>query len=407
MSKLQDDFNSRSGDYIMPPGEYEGPLVVNRPCVVDGSMSTLWAKAGPALVVNAEDVTIRNLRVEVVGAPRQVQSDVSIQTNCADTVLSGVEASGKVVGFAGESEEWSVPPLIALGEFAAGKENNFSLRFDAPAEAELSCGIKDVEVSPRKLRTGEHRVSIRTPSLRENTILYGELFVKTAVTRRIYINGKAVKGAPAQHELPSVERQRRTFQPDVPGFVKNGATSGAPRGEGVEIARRGQRVSAKNLQNSTVRIACEYQDAAPELEIDGSAFLLQKNGKVRGDDGLIFFGNRQSDGGAVRVGADGEPAVFAELNKAADWVDRIAVCFSIYDEEDSNRNFSQVSSPRVRLYDGDREMYRLDLTDLSQEKTVVALEFYRYKGEWKINFVGSGYRSGLRELCENYGVDVE
>ena len=45
--------------------------------------------------------------------------------------------------------------------------------------------------------------------------------------------------------------------------------------------------------------------------------------------------------------------------------------------------------------------------DLSVEKTLVAVEVYRYKGQWKLNFVASGYRDGLRRLCESYGVEVQ
>ena len=47
------------------------------------------------------------------------------------------------------------------------------------------------------------------------------------------------------------------------------------------------------------------------------------------------------------------------------------------------------------------------MAGLNLEKTVVALEFYRYKGDWKVQFVGAGYHSGLRTLCESYGVEVE
>ena len=61
----------------------------------------------------------------------------------------------------------------------------------------------------------------------------------------------------------------------------------------------------------------------------------------------------------------------------------------------------------IRIFGGEKEMLRFELKDLNDEKTVVATEIYRYKGEWKMNFVGAGYKSGLKTLCESYGVAVE
>ena len=36
MTNIQDQFNAtKSGDFVLAPGEYEGPLVIDRPCVFD------------------------------------------------------------------------------------------------------------------------------------------------------------------------------------------------------------------------------------------------------------------------------------------------------------------------------------------------------------------------------------
>ena len=45
--------------------------------------------------------------------------------------------------------------------------------------------------------------------------------------------------------------------------------------------------------------------------------------------------------------------------------------------------------------------------DLQKETTVIAIDFYRYKGIWKINAIGGGYIDGLKKLCEDYGLEVE
>ena len=62
MSFIQEEFDRVAGDFILTPGEYEGPLTITRPCVVDGQHSTLWANNGPVLIVDSASVTLKNLR---------------------------------------------------------------------------------------------------------------------------------------------------------------------------------------------------------------------------------------------------------------------------------------------------------------------------------------------------------
>jgi len=44
--------------------------------------------------------------------------------------------------------------------------------------------------------------------------------------------------------------------------------------------------------------------------------------------------------------------------------------------------------------------------DYSVETAVVVAELYRQSGEWKFNAVGSGFKGGLKALCQNFGVNV-
>ena len=161
------------------------------------------------------------------------------------------------------------------------------------------------------------------------------------------------------------------------------------------VIARGQRLPAGELAEGVVRVVYEHQYAETSLEIDGYVFLLQGNGKVRNDRDLIFFGTPESAGKAVQVSsAGGRPLVSAELPKLETGVEKLAICCSIYGDK-AMENFSQVDGPVIRVFHDSRELYRFPLSDLRTEKTVVALEIYRYKGQWKLNFVGAGYRSGL------------
>lgn len=401
MGKLQDDFNARSGDFRMTPGEYEGPLIITRSCVVDGGMATLWAAGGPVLTIDAPGVTIRNLRVEATGE----RPGTVIRSNYPDAVLSGVEINGDAAGFPAEATGWNLPSLISLGDFAAGETNTFSYDLDIPMDAQLQCSMKDIAVTPSALKRGHNRIMIRTGEIRENTILYGELIIKSTVSRRIYMLGKAKAGAPIHRDTAPV-----SDVPPVPGPLVRSAPPeiiAPPPAEDTPVRTmvKGQRLPAGELASRTVRIVCECKGKRRCVDVDGYVFLLQDNGKVGGDSDLIFFGNPAASG--VSVGSSsGQPLVTVQLDKLEDRISKVSVCFSVYGD-DPSENFSLIDDPSVRVLAGEMDFCRFPLSGIGAEKTVVAMEIYRYRGEWRIHFVGSGYNSGLRRLCESFGVEIE
>lgn len=406
MGRIQDDFNARSGDFQLAPGEYEGPLVISRPCVVDGGAATLWASGGPVLVIDAPGVTVKNLRVEVT--EQGEDPGVVIRSNFPDAVLDGVEVNGDVVGISTEASGWKLPSVIALGNFAAGEVNTFSYELDVPMDAQLLCAMKDITVSPAVLRRGRNRIVIRTHEIRANTILYGEIMVKSTVSRRVYILGKAEAGAPVRQDAMPVSEAPAASVPVVcsapPEVIAPPPAEDAP----VRTVVRGQRLPAKELPSQTVKIVFACKGRKRPLDVDGYVFLLQDGGKVGGDGDLIFFGNPVSAGGGVSAGSSGggQPLVIVQLDKLEERVCKISVCFSIYGD-DLAENFSLVDEPSIRVLAGEMDFCRFPLAGLGTEKTVVAMEIYRYKGEWKIHFVGAGYNSGLQRLCESYGVEIE
>lgn len=404
MGKLQDDFNARSGDFRMSPGEYEGPLVITRSCTVDGGMSTLWAADGPVLTIDAPGVTIQNLRVEAT--EQRERPGTVIRSNYPDAVLSGVEINGDAAGFPAEAAGWNLPSVISLGDFAAGEVNTFSYDLDIPMDAQLQCAMKDITIRPAALKRGHNQIMIRTHEIRENTILYGEIIIKSTVSRRLYILGKAKADAPVHQDTMPVSDIPPVSEPLVcsapPEIIAPPPAEDIP----VRTMVKGQRLPAGELPSQTIKIVCERKGQRRPLDLDGYAFLLQDSGKVGGDSDLIFFGNPAAAGVSVGSSGSGQPLVIVQLDKLEDRVSKISVCFSIYGD-DLSANFSLIDEPSVRVLAGEMDFCRFPLSGLGAEKTVVAMEIYRYRDEWKIHFVGSGYNSGLRRLCESYGVEIE
>ena len=154
-----------------------------------------------------------------------------------------------------------------------------------------------------------------------------------------------------------------------------------------------------------------------DFDLDGSAFLLNANGKVRSDADFIFYNQPKSDNGAVahqgdnRTGAgEGDDEVIeVNLSAVPADVDKIAITVTIHDADARKQNFGQVSSAFIRCVnpDGNVEIARFDLSeDASVETAMIFGEIYRHNGEWKFKAIGQGFKGGLGALAQHFGVNV-
>jgi tellurium resistance protein TerD len=154
-----------------------------------------------------------------------------------------------------------------------------------------------------------------------------------------------------------------------------------------------------------------------DFDLDGSAFLLKVDGKVRADNDFVFYNNLKSSDGAVthsgdnRTGAgDGDDeTVTIDLTKVPAEVERIAICVTIHDGETRKQNFGMVQKAYVRTLNanGNAEIARYDLSeDGSTESAMVFGEVYRNGTDWKFKAVGQGFKGGLGPLAGSFGVSV-
>src|SRR5690349_13753085 len=87
-------------------------------------------------------------------------------------------------------------------------------------------------------------------------------------------------------------------------------------------------------------------------EIDVSAFILTDTGKVASDDDMIFYGQREGGGGAIRMteintsapGGASESIFEFDLRKLPAAADKVAVSGTIADAQAKRVSFSGVSS---------------------------------------------------------------
>ncbi|HMU67408.1 MAG TPA: TerD family protein, partial [Cellvibrionaceae bacterium] len=137
------------------------------------------------------------------------------------------------------------------------------------------------------------------------------------------------------------------------------------------------------------------------FDLDGSAFLLKGDGKVRSDADFIFYNNLKSaDGSIVHLGdnttgqGDGDDEQLTiDLGVVPADVERVVVAVTIHDAEARRQNFGQVGKAYIRVLnaDGNKEIARFDLSeDGSTETAMIFGEVYRAGAEWKFKAVGQG-----------------
>ncbi len=154
-----------------------------------------------------------------------------------------------------------------------------------------------------------------------------------------------------------------------------------------------------------------------EFDLDGSAFLLKTDGKVRSDSDFIFYNNLKSNCGAVmhngdnRSGAgDGDDeSITVDLEKVPGDIDKITVSVTIHDAESRRQNFGMVSKAYIRCLnaEGEKELARYDLSeDGSTETAMIFGEIYRAGAEWKFKAIGQGFKGGLGPLARSFGINV-
>jgi hypothetical protein len=200
-SDLQSRLDSlRPGDTLKldPPGrEFQGPLTVRNPVVIEGQGGTIWAKQGPVLVIETDGVTLQNVNVEVTGK----EAGPDGEGGCAVRVLPGravklqhVSVRGTVTGLADEEGTWGYPRELTLRSMKPNKAHEFKARLIVPVPCQLVSKIDNLTVTPAQLQPGQVEIALNIGALPPGTRLRGEIWLQTSLlTRKIQITGNVLK----------------------------------------------------------------------------------------------------------------------------------------------------------------------------------------------------------------------
>lgn len=153
-----------------------------------------------------------------------------------------------------------------------------------------------------------------------------------------------------------------------------------------------------------------------EFDLDASVFMVDINNKTAEKD-FIFYENTKSSCGGIIIKQDHNTSlkeaynesIQLDLNLIPSHIQKLAFTLTIYEANERLQNFGQVSEGCFRIIEGNMKQEILNYKfseDMSIETAMVVAEIYRYKDEWKINCIGSGFRGGLEALCNNYGIET-
>ena len=125
-----------------------------------------------------------------------------------------------------------------------------------------------------------------------------------------------------------------------------------------------------------------------------------------GDSDMVFFGQPGSPCGAVKNDDRNNRHFTFELSKADAAIETIVLVYAIYGD-DPAENLSHISGWELNISCGGERIMQYIPETIGGVKAMAACEIYRHNGEWKLKTVGRGYKCSLRELCEEFGVDIE
>ncbi len=441
VTDIQQIIDNGTGVTVLPPGEYKGTFFVTHPCVIEGNGTTLWNSGESVIVVQSPGVTLKNLRVELIESN---ENSFSVCTT-ESVITEDVEIIGPVAGFDSEDNVPDMTRQIKLGKFRSGEKNTFIFELFSPSEASLNTDVQDLKVEPKILSPGINRIKITASGIPSGTFLYGDLLMKSAFTRRFYIQGSTDDEAEKitdrlmfsvslreierlesekekrLHYTESLKREQQVRNQAVPAeppqernrpqerstdrtnHPQKINTASSQNGNTVHVLKRGERINIEEYKNTPLRIYMSYRALFKELDIDLYAFMLDRTGKTSCDDDFVFFGNTETESGALKFMDD--KSVQVDLRKVPPHIMKISFVYSIY-MPGANDNFSRVMDPFVSVMQNNREIVRYTASELFAETTIIFMEIYRHSTGWKLNTIGQGYREGLKRLCAGYGLIV-
>ncbi len=160
---------------------------------------------------------------------------------------------------------------------------------------------------------------------------------------------------------------------------------------------RGQKTKLADI-TPALQIGIELRASAPGLTFDFSCFGVDSADKLSDDRYLVFFNQKSSPNGEIKLGGDGDFAV--DLTRLPASIAKLVFVITI----DGGGTLSSLQNGHFSLLAGGAEVARFEFkgSDFGSEKAIIAAEIY-LKDVWRLAAVGQGFRGGLDALLAHFG----
>ncbi len=157
-----------------------------------------------------------------------------------------------------------------------------------------------------------------------------------------------------------------------------------------------------------------FKKKAADFDCDASVLMINKDGKLKGIENVIYFGNLKSRCGSVMHTGDNrtgdgngdDEQILVDLSKIPEDTNKLIFVVNIYDCIKRNQDFGQIENAYIRVINtkDNTELLKYNLSETYAGKTsLITGDIYRHNNEWKFSAIGEGTNDGsLTGLIERY-----
>jgi len=257
--------------------EYFGQVLITRPVTIEGNNSTVCAKAGPVISIQSEGIHLKNLRVEVTApAPKDEASALALWVkDHVKVTLDNIVVKGNVSGLVIEDGAWNYPDILHLQPVVPNKKNYFAFDMDVPISCVLETDIAGLRiVNPGIKIPGPNTIELEVDSLREDTILFGNIEINSNDLKRIISVSGGSFGTSANVPKPNKNKP-----------VRLGETIAAPKSVPAPKAKPARAVTSDSGKSKKLLIAAGLAICLITLIVFLAFSFLGSSGDEKSENG--------------------------------------------------------------------------------------------------------------------------
>ncbi len=149
------------------------------------------------------------------------------------------------------------------------------------------------------------------------------------------------------------------------------------------------------------------------FDLDMSAYLVGADGKLGGNQNIVYFGAKKHASGAVELDKDNltgegegdDEKIFVDLAKIPATINEVYFAINIYQAAEKGQNFGMVKNTFIRVVNAadDAQLIKYDPSeDYSTFTGLLAGKIYRNNDGWKFQAIGEGVKGTISDIANRF-----